>query len=92
MAVGAPKGTVKTAKSRAREVSSQEPVKPGPPTFRSIAKKVARMSLEDRLRIFVRAKLMTEEEARAVVERNSKAAQSSAKKRAAKRAGRNSSS
>jgi hypothetical protein len=92
MAVGAPKGTDKTSKPSVEDVNSQAATKPDPPTFRSIAKKVARMSLEGRLRIFVLAGLMTEDEAQAVAQRASKADRSKRKNSATKKGGRKSSS
>jgi hypothetical protein len=93
MAARAPKGTVKTAKPEAKKVDSQETAKADPPTIRQIANKVARMGLKGRLRIFVLAGLMTEEEAQAAAEHAAKVDRAKReKKRAAKKGGRKSSS
>jgi hypothetical protein len=92
MAVGSPKTTGKNGRPRAKKAASEAVTKSGPPTIRDIAKKVARMSLEERLQIMVRAGLMSTEKAQAAAQRPSKARQSPAKKRAPKTARRKSSS
>ena len=90
MAVVAAKKTVKAVKPKATKATSQTAANAGQPTIRVIAKKVARMSLQDRLQICVRAGLMSAEKAQAVTQRYSEASQSKAGKRAAKKVGRTS--
>jgi hypothetical protein len=91
MAAGTPKGTVKTAKPRAPKVTGQGAPEPDAPRFREITNKVARMGLKGRLRIFVLAGLMTEEEAQAAAEHAAKVDRSKREKRADKKGGRKSS-
>ena len=79
-------------KPQATKATSQAMAKTGQPSIRVIAKKVARMSLQDRLQICVRAGLMSAEKAQAAAQQHSKASQSKAGKCAAKKAGCKSSS
>ena len=92
MAVVATKKRVKAVKPQANNAASQTTAKPGQPTIRVVAKKVARMRLQDRLQICVRAGLISAEKAQAAAQQYSKASQSKVRKRAAKRVGRKSSS
>ncbi len=84
MAVATKKKVVESVKPKVKKVTDQMAKKADNPTLRAIANKVAKMSLQDRLQIFVKAGLIERRKARAASLLAPSPRQSAAKKTAAK--------